>query len=29
MFISDFSYSVEKRGTKFDFWNVSVTLEEV
>jgi len=29
MFISDFSYSVEKRGTKFDYWNVSVTLEEV
>jgi hypothetical protein len=29
MFISDFSYSVEKRGTKFDFWNVSITLEEV
>ena len=29
MFISDFSYSVEKRGTKFDFWNVSISLEEV
>ena len=29
MFISDFSYSVEKRGNKFDYWNVSVTLEEV
>lgn len=30
MFISDFSYSVEKRGSSnFDFWNVSVTLEEV
>ena len=29
MFISSFSYSVEKRGTKFDYWNVSVTLEEV
>jgi hypothetical protein len=29
MFITDFSYSVEKRGTKFDYWNVSVTLEEV
>jgi hypothetical protein len=30
MFISDFSYSVEKRGgTNFDFWNISVTLEEV
>ena len=29
MFISDFSYSVEKRGTKFDYWNVSISLEEV
>jgi hypothetical protein len=29
MFISDFSYSVEKRGQKFDFWNVSISLEEV
>jgi hypothetical protein len=29
MFISEFSYSVEKRGTNFDYWNVSVTLEEV
>jgi hypothetical protein len=29
MFISDFSYSVEKRGNKFDFWNVSISLEEV
>jgi len=29
MFISDFSYSVEKRANKFDYWNVSVTLEEV
>lgn len=29
MFISNFNYSVEKRGTKFDYWNVSVTLEEV
>ena len=29
MFISDFSYSVEKRGTNFDFWNVSISLEEV
>jgi len=29
MFISDFSYSVVKRGgTNFDFWNISVTLEE-
>jgi hypothetical protein len=29
MFISNFSYTVEKRGTKFDYWNVSLTLEEV
>jgi len=30
MFISSFDYSVEKRnGSSFDFWNVSVTLEEV
>jgi hypothetical protein len=29
MFISNFDYSVEKRGPKFDYWNVSVTLEEV
>lgn len=29
MFISSFSYSVEKRGANFDYWNVSVTLEEV
>ena len=30
MFFSDFSYSVEKRGANnFDFWNISVTLEEV
>jgi hypothetical protein len=29
MFISEFTYSVEKRGTNFDYWNVSVTLEEV
>ena len=29
MFISDFSYTVVKRGnSNFDFWNVSVTLEE-
>jgi hypothetical protein len=29
MFISDFSFSVVKRGgTNFDFWNISVTLEE-
>lgn len=29
MFISSFTYSVEKRGANFDYWNVSLTLEEV
>jgi hypothetical protein len=30
VFFSDFSYTVEKRGgTNYDFWNISVTLEEV
>jgi hypothetical protein len=29
VFISDFNYSVQKRGGMFDFWNVSITLEEV
>jgi hypothetical protein len=30
MFVSDFSYTVEKRGTNnYDFWNISVSLEEV
>ena len=30
MFISDFNYSVQKRGgSNYDFWNISVTLEEV
>lgn len=30
MFFSDFQYSVEKRGNStHDFWNISVTLEEV
>jgi hypothetical protein len=30
MFIADFSYTVVKRGgTTHDFWNISVTLEEV
>jgi hypothetical protein len=30
MYISDFSWTVEKRGgSSFDFWNVSVSLEEV
>ena len=29
MYIADFNYSVQKRGaTNFDFWNISVTLEE-
>jgi len=30
MYFSDFNYSVVKRGgSNFDFWNISVTLEEV
>lgn len=30
VYISDFNYSVVKRGgNNFDFWNISVTLEEV
>jgi hypothetical protein len=30
MYISDFTYSVAKRGSSnYDFWNISVTLEEV
>ena len=30
MYITDFTYSVEKRaGSNYDFWNISVTLEEV
>jgi hypothetical protein len=30
MFFADFQYSVEKRGgSNFDFWNVSLSLEEV
>lgn len=30
MFVSDFSYTVEKRGKdNFDFWDISLTLEEV
>ena len=30
MFFSDFSYSVQRRGSSnFDFWNISVTMEEV
>lgn len=30
MYISDFSYSVQSRGaSNHDFWNISVTLEEV
>ena len=28
VFFSDFSYSVEKRGQSFDFWNISLSLEE-
>ncbi len=29
VFFSDFSYAVEKRGQGYDFWNVSLSLEEV
>jgi hypothetical protein len=30
MYITDFNYSVQKRGgTNYDLWNVSMTLEEV
>lgn len=30
VYFSDFSYTVEKRGgSNYDFWNISVTLEEV
>lgn len=30
VYISDFNYSIVKRGgNNFDFWNISVTLEEV
>jgi hypothetical protein len=30
VFFSDFNYSVVKRGgSNYDFWDVSVTLEEV
>lgn len=30
MYITDFKYSVQKRaGSNYDFWNISVTLEEV
>lgn len=30
MFVSDFSYSVQKRGERnFDLWNISIKLEEV
>jgi hypothetical protein len=28
MYISDFNYSVQKRGGMHDFWNISITLEE-
>ena len=29
MYFTNFTYSVEKRGADFDFWNIQVTLEEV
>jgi hypothetical protein len=29
MYITDFSYTVEKRGGIYDMWNVSISLEEV
>ena len=29
MYFTNFTYSVEKRGPDFDFWNIQVTLEEV
>ncbi len=30
VYFADFNYSIQKRGaTNFDFWNISVTLEEV
>jgi hypothetical protein len=29
VYFADFSYSVEKRGGEYDFWNISVSLEEV
>lgn len=29
MFFSDFKYTVIKRGPDYDFWNISLTLEEV
>lgn len=28
VFFSDFSYTVNRRGNNFDFWNISITLEE-
>lgn len=28
VFFSDFSYTVQKRGQRFDLWNVSLSLEE-
>ena len=28
MYFSDFSYSVARRGPKFDYWNVNMSLEE-
>jgi hypothetical protein len=29
VFFADFSYTVEKRGGSYDFWTISVSLEEV
>jgi hypothetical protein len=30
MYFTDFNYTVVKRGgSNFDFWNITVTLEEV
>ena len=29
VYFADFSYTVEKRGGEYDFWNISVSLEEV
>jgi len=28
VFFTDFSYTVNRRGPKFDFWNISIGLEE-
>lgn len=29
MYFSSFDYNIVKRGQRFDFWNVSLSLEEV